>query len=201
MIGTVEQAIIDRLKLANENDVFGYNIREIDSYGGQANDDISNHTKTLPAIWVVYDGANPEKQTNAGVQHTHKYMIVVATKSLRNESESRRGGVDGPGAYQLIRDIVSLMHGFIPVPQQTKQIRVGNITPIAVANERNRNAAVYAIGITTAFMMDAIQPVSTPETPLEKIHTNWDLPPIKIVGALPDDENADATDHLTGENT
>lgn len=199
MIGTVEQAIIDRLRLANDHDVFGYDIRQIDSYGGQAGDDVAEHVKGLPAIWVTYDGANIETQVSRGPRHNHKYIVVVAARSLRNESEGRRGSHRDVGVYQLARDVISVLHGFVPVMDKTKGLRIGAITPIAAPNTRNRNAAIYAINITTEFGIEAMSPNSALESPLKAIHTNWDLPPVKITGPLPDDENADATDHLTGD--
>lgn len=202
MIGTIEQSIIDYLQRINDSGALGYRLRQIKSYGGELKDQAARaKIKDYPALWIAYNGSpKPTQRHGTHNVRINNFVILIATKSLRNESMARLGGAGEVGAYQMIADIEGILAGFKPEGAMTG-IEIGSITPLSVEDKGNQMAAVYGMNLSVNHGAQRTFHEVDLTNPLQEIHTNWDLPPIKTVGeTLPDDENADATTHITGDS-
>lgn len=202
MIGHIETAIIDKLEDISKSGALGYKFRQIKSYGGELRDQQSRaKIRDFPAAWLAYDGSTLKSKTNAYDQFTARFVLLVATENLRNEKATRHGQGKDAGVYQIFQDMAGILGGFKPTGLPTASaISVDSIVPVSNESTQNGNIAVYAIALSLTYQNARISPDVDLTNPLEAIHTNWDLPPNGEVGPeLPDDENADATSHLTGE--
>lgn len=200
MIGTIEQAIIDRLKEISDSGALGYKLREVGSYGGQAKDQKSRASiKDFPAVWVTFTNAPTDQETNSYDRFQAEFALICATENLRNEKAARHGDGQSVGAYQLVMDMAGILGRWSPV-DGCGTIKINRVTPLSVDEGRNGLLAVYGLTFTISFQNKRLNPGVDFENPLTAIHTNWDLPPNGNVGPdLPDDENADATSHVTGD--
>lgn len=107
MLTAIEQAIVARL-----TDGLGHLVQSIKSYGGEL-EDMGNSTLRFPALWVTYGGGRikPMDTRRLRYQNTDKFVVIVATKSLRNEQTRRQGGVTKweIGTNDLIDAVIRLM--------------------------------------------------------------------------------------------
>ena len=81
------QEIIDSIitTLAGIPDVVG----EIDQFAGDI-DELAKKPKRLPALWVIYDGANFEDRKvmdGVLVDHTMQFSVVVIVKNHRSRAD------------------------------------------------------------------------------------------------------------------
>lgn len=206
MIGSIEQAIIDRLAALNASGALGYTLRQIRTYGGELRDQASRAgIKDVPAVWLAFDGGRFDQSTTAWDRLSARFVLLAAAQSLRNEQAARHGVAGGEtGAYQIITDMAGILAGYRPGGNGVGLIVPGDIQPLSVEESRNGRLAIYGLTFTVPFQNRRIAPevdLTDQDSILNIIHTNWDLPPTGNVGPiLPDDENADAISHLTGEN-
>lgn len=202
MIGSIENEIIENIKSINELDALGYKIRQIKTYGGElATRKDRAKIKDFPAVWIANDGANPAQIMNANTMYKGVFVALCATRNLRNEQAARHGVAGDVGVYQLAIDIAGILGGLrFENLDKVGKLELSSIKPVSVDDSENGRIAVYAVNFMVNFNVDHITPSIDKTNPLKIIHTNWDLPPNGGVGPdLPDDENADATSHLTGE--
>ena len=200
MIGSLEQSLVDRVAFLNKNDVLGYSLKTVKSYGGEVNGAPREFLKHFPAVWFVYDGSTVLQSGSDFVKFRSKYMCLIGAKSLRNEAAARHGAGEDVGAYQMLADMVGILHKFTPGVEGASAFDVGRIVPLYADRSDKSMAAVYAIELSIAHSVSGTDLESAAASPLSIIHTNWDLPPHGNVGPqIPDDENADWTDHQTLE--
>lgn len=109
MITKIEQAIVERLKRG-----LGQMVRTVKSYNGEA-DDLAAQIMTLPAVWVTYGGSRIESKSSGSLRYQDKatFVVMCATRNLRNEVAGRQGGADKReiGSNDLIRAVRRLMDG------------------------------------------------------------------------------------------
>lgn len=200
MIGEIENAIIERIKDIHNSGVLGYGLESIKSYAGDAGDKPKRATRDYPAVWTIYLNSSKNKDHPSFINYTAHFYVVCAAQSLRNEKDSRYGGNGKVGAAQIAEDCISMLHGFTPDIGNVKKINCGDIDPLSVDKDDKSLASIYALKIDVPYTFTPDKFNIDDGVPLEKIHTNWDLPPNGEVGeTLPDDENADATSHITGD--
>lgn len=210
MIGTIENALVDRLARINEAATLGYRLRQIKSYSGELRSQAERaRIKDFPAAWLAFDGADNVQEISSFIKLRGRWMWLVAAENLRNEKASRHGDGDAAGAYQIATDIISVFSGHIPASLSgmtetpvdgANAIKNMSIRPVSIDESRNGRLAIYAVPFICDFMIAKTSPDVDLTNPLAAIHTNWDLPPNGEVGPdLPDDENADATSHITGD--
>jgi len=202
MIGAIEDAIIDRLDTLNEAGVLGYRLRQIKTYGGELRSKKARaEIKDFPAVWLAFSKATTVQETNSYAKLRGQWAFLLATENLRNEKAARHGAAGDVGAYQIAVDLVSIFAGKKPGDLEgVEAIKDIKIDPVSVDDSRNGRLAVYAIPFSCDFQIQKTSPELDLTNPLEIIHTNWDLPPVGGVGSeLPDDKNADATSHVTGD--
>lgn len=109
MITQIEQAMVERLRRG-----LGQMVRTVKSYNGEA-DDLAAQIMTLPAVWVTYGGSRIDSKATGSQRFQDKatFVVMCATRSLRNEVSGRQGGVDKReiGSNDLIRAVRRLLDG------------------------------------------------------------------------------------------
>lgn len=90
-------------------------VRTVKSYNGEA-EDLPGQLATLPAVWVTYGGSRIEAVSRGAAmryQDTAEFVVMVATRNLRNELAQRQGGSDmrEVGSNDLIRAVRRLLDG------------------------------------------------------------------------------------------
>lgn len=109
MITKIEQAMVERLKRG-----LGQMVRTVKSYNGEV-DDLAAQIMTLPAVWVTYGGSRIDSKATGSQRFQDKatFVVMCATRNLRNEVAGRQGGVDKReiGSNDLIRAVRRLLDG------------------------------------------------------------------------------------------
>jgi len=106
-ITKVEDAIVKRIVAAK----LPY-LRFIGSYGGELMGDWREVIRALPAVWVAFKEASaPECKNTARTRYQARltYSTIVADRSARSESATRKGGPGSIGTYQMLDDVARLI--------------------------------------------------------------------------------------------
>jgi len=190
MIGTIEQAIVDKLKDA----ALGYTLKDVKSYGGELEAKASEIVKRTPAVFVTFSGeAKPEQIASSAWRHVPRFSIICATRNRRNEKAARRGAAGDVGTYQMVEDMRRVLLFGLGLSD------VGEVKPGRVVQIHNeKNLSIYAIEIETSYVTE----LTLDETTLDNfvtLHSDWDLPPLgNVIAPLPAAEN-DAEDLIKPE--
>lgn len=108
----IEDAIIARLKTASDSGALGYRLAEIGSYGGEFDDEtFFTQIRKFPAVWVTVGGSKPKPLSARKVQLQPVIAVMVGTRNVRGERQTRHGSVTEPGSYQLLEDVRALLLG------------------------------------------------------------------------------------------
>lgn len=185
----IEDAATQRLQAASESGKLGYRLAEVASYGGQLDDPaFFNTVRKFPAVWMVVGGEKPVRQL-MGKKSLHQITlaVMVATRSVRGERQTRQGSVSEPGTYQLLEDVRQLL------ARQTLSLPIspllpGNVRTLYNTRQGNEARSVYAIEFSTSYTY----------TPPDENETLEDLTTIGIQYFLtPADDVKDAEDVVT----
>jgi phage gp37-like protein len=203
MIAQFEKAVIGRLKTAGEDGLLGYTYRTLETYPEDWGEYFSDEKIAMrpPAAWCTFDGfPNMEEHIDGITRCEALFWLVVAAKNLRNEEATRHGGSGEPGSYQLALDAVGLLQGQT-LGLDVDRIQVQRMREVNRTGEiRKRKLSLYAIQMKTALYADPLTIGDGDLAPFEAFHANWDIPPFGNVAVpLPNDADADASDHLTLE--
>lgn len=207
-IAEVENAIIARLQAASDADVLGYRFRTLETYPENFDLYLKQKIKgarPYPAAWVVFGGWRNPVDLGAEVQIEAAFGVVVAAKSLRNETAQRHGaGVAGePGSYQLVQDVIGLLQGHALGLEISglQLVQTQSVRPTQTILENQ--LSVFASEFRTRMTLPASTFGSRALTDFSTFNANWDLPPLAALtpdpdtGArLPADAVTDATDHV-----
>lgn len=118
MIAAIEDAIIERIKTASASAPgLGYVIREVKSYGGEFDDDLSQVIRSFPAVWVTFVGSGksrPMANSRNKWLTPVTFAVMVGARNIRGERETRQGLTVGGvlqevGVYQMLKDISLLL--------------------------------------------------------------------------------------------
>ena len=108
----IEDAIMARLKAASDSNALGYRLAEIASYGGEFDDEkFFTQVRKFPAVWVTIGGAKPKPLSARKTLYTLTIAVMVGTRNVRGERQTRHGAVNTPGSYQLLDDVRRLLSG------------------------------------------------------------------------------------------
>lgn len=106
-IADIEDALIGALSALR----LTHGAREVKTWSDAVDPgNISVALRQYPGIVVAYVGSQYAEHGARKIQHL-SYAIVAADKSLRSESEARRGGARGGGAYALLDGVRDLLTG------------------------------------------------------------------------------------------
>lgn len=147
MITQIEQAITDRLKRG-----LGRMVRTVKSYNGEA-DDLAGQIHTLPAVWVTFGGCKVEKADsgNCRYRNSGEFVVMCATRSLRNEQALRQGGIDirEVGSNDLITAVRRLLDGQRVAGNDSRGLVPKAVRPIANhVLVTNAAVSIYAVEYT-----------------------------------------------------
>jgi phage gp37-like protein len=109
MIGELEDAIVARIKSAQEASLWPYKLMTIETYGGQISEDTQS-TFRFPAVFVAFTrlkklGDLGERSRRARVH----LVLYVAARNPRNERATRHGDMHEAGSYQIAEDLIALL--------------------------------------------------------------------------------------------
>jgi phage gp37-like protein len=118
----LEDAIITRIKQAQDAGMLGYKFAHIDSYGGEFDSETFwTSFRRFPAVWVTVGGEDTQPVGRRDKQCKIKGAVMVGARSPRGERFARRGppGVPGQptqpgqsvGTYQMMDDVRRLLDG------------------------------------------------------------------------------------------
>ena len=106
-ITKIEDAIIKQIALAK----LPY-LRFVGSYGGELMGDWQEVIRALPAVWVAFkDASVPECKNTARARYQSRltFTTIVADRSARSESATRKGGPGSIGTYKMLDDVARLI--------------------------------------------------------------------------------------------
>lgn len=188
LYAALEDAVIARIQAASDSDALGYRLAQIGSYGGEFDDEtFFTQFRKFPAVWVTVGGSKPKRISARTWQLSPVLAVMVGTRTVRGERQTRHGSVTEPGSYQLLEDVRNLLTG---------QALGLAIAPLAVGADRTlyntrrgaEGLSVLAAEFHTTFTYTPPDPDAA-AADLNIIGLNYYL--------RPGDEIADAVDTVT----
>ena len=187
MVSAIENAIVAALTAA----ATAFRVDTIESYGGQLDDDTLEWVRRLPAIWVVFAGADKPVAVSTAKnkwKYTGTFTVFCGQRNLAGNKALRQGDAKNPGVYALMqlpnaarlnKDLGLAIDFFEP----------GAIKPVSSFVDRSGAVMVYAMNWTTKGVDSAEVPELLPSGELVTLGLSYFL--------KPGDELADAADTLT----
>lgn len=163
MIGTIEQAICDRLTQG-----LGKMQTSVTTYGGELDDDLGKIVRRLPAVWVTFGGitgTEPHSLSKRLWRTTGSFAVIAGDYSARDEQTSRQGGprFNEVGTYNLIYAIRRLLTG------QDLGLKINPLKPTRVRTLFNtrleaKAVSVFALEFEATWLEEALPCGAWPET-------------------------------------
>ncbi|RZG77778.1 phage protein Gp37 [Acinetobacter sp. WCHAc060025] len=182
-LSIIEQAIKDEMAQQIQDKKWPW-IREIKTYGGEFDDDISVIIKTFPAIWVTFDGSKtPEKTSANKTKMPVTFVVLVGNRSVRNEESQRHGAGADIGTFQMLHNVQQLLTGNDLSSQELKglaPLELGRVKTIFNTSTRSQSLSVLAQEFTTSYTItasDRVREEAAEEAWLEKININYHFDP------------------------
>lgn len=154
-------------------------VREIKTYGGEFDEDITTVIKCFPAIWITFDGSStPTRISHNKTEYPVKFVVLVGAQSLRNEEAQRQGAGTDIGTYQMLDNVQRLLTNNDLSSQGLKGIaplKLGRTKTIFNTSTRNQSISVLAQEFTTQYVITASDRDRTEaETEAEIHRVNFD---------------------------
>lgn len=192
-VAQIENAIVAAIKTAATG-FTGLPPANIESYGGQLDDETFEWVRSLPAVWCVFAGV-PSAPSRHGTARDKwlfpaTFTVFCGQRNLAGNQRLRQGDGRNPGVYalmQLVREaLLGQDLGLAIEPFEPGPVRV--TTSVVV----NRNGVmVYAMDWRTRWI-EAVAPAPlTPEGWLDRIGLQY------FLQDPADDDTADAEDLVT----
>lgn len=182
-LSIIEQAIKDEMAQQIQDRKWPW-IREIKTYGGEFDDDISAIIKAFPAIWVTFEGSKtPEKTSANKTKMPVSFVVLVGNRSVRNEESQRHGAGADIGTFQMLHHVQQLLTGNDLSSQKLKglaPLELGRIKTIFNTSTRSQSLSVLAQEFTTSYTItasDRVREEAAEEAWLEKININYHFDP------------------------
>lgn len=169
-----------------------------------------------PAAWTVFTGwDSTELSGDQLLVRGGTFGLMVAAENMRADEQARRhGGRDAsaePGSYQLLAAAVTALAGeTLGLDCMMSPLEAGAATPVVpTVAPRDRMMSRFLLFFKCDFVMSLVgEAVDYDPAALLSLHANWDIPPfdtpmpidrdpVEDGVQLPDDADADATDHLS----
>ena len=159
-------------------------IREIKTYGGEFDDDITAIIKAFPAIWVTFDGSKtPEKTSANKTKMPVTFVVLVGNRSVRNEEAQRHGAGADIGTFQMLKHVQQLLTGNDLSSQGVNglaHLELGRVKTIFNTSTRGQSLSVLAQEFTTSYAItasDRIREEAKEEAWLERVNINYHFDP------------------------
>lgn len=191
MIAAIEQKMVDRIKAAaGASNPLGYEIKTVEAYGNQFDDDVSEVVKSFPAALVGLVRVNIEDK-GANELHRCVFTVSCAAKSLRNEKASRHGAAGAVGSLQMAKDMAALFSG------HKLELDIGPIAPRAIFPYVNGRVSGEAVSVMVTELETYFTSPRGPDgSALDDFATfraDWLMPPIGEIESLPLPDGATKT--------
>lgn len=110
-LAIIEQAIKDEMADQIKNKVWPW-IREIKTYGGEFDDDLTSVINHFPAIWVSFvSSGTPKKTSYNKTEYPITFVVLVGAQSVRNEEARRHGAGSDIGTFSMLDLVQRLLIG------------------------------------------------------------------------------------------
>lgn len=159
-------------------------IREIKTYGGEFDDDITAIIRAFPAIWVTFDGSKtPEKTSANKTKMPVTFVVLVGNRSVRNEEAQRHGAGADIGTFQMLNNVQQLLTGNDLSSQGVNglaHLELGRVKTIFNTSTRGQSLSVLAQEFTTSYTItasDRIREEAKEEAWLERVNINYHFDP------------------------
>ncbi|CAB1222458.1 phage protein Gp37 [Acinetobacter bouvetii] len=157
-LGTIEQAIKDVLAKQVQSRAWDW-IREIKTYGGEFDDDISTIVNHFPAIWVAFVGSGtPKKSSHNKTEYPITFVVLVGAQSVRNEEARRHGAGSDIGTFAMLHQVQNLLIGNDLSSEGVKGLRpleLGKTKTIFNTKTRSQSISVLSQEFTTQYTITA----------------------------------------------
>jgi phage gp37-like protein len=215
MIAAIELSILARLKATAP--ALGFDWRWLKTLPEDWENylDLKGGEITGPSAWVGFTGwTNSERNFEEGGDQLvvdGSFGLIVGSVSARpDELANRHGGPDPakePGSYRLALGAAAVLAGQWLDLDLVSPIEVGACQPLARTKAMAaRNLTCHALVLSCRFPILLAGDAAPAD--LGALHANWDIPrfatpwpvdsdPVADGPQLPDDAHADATDHIT----
>lgn len=156
IITAVELAIVDRLTRG-----LGRMVNEVKTYGGEFDDDeLDTVVRRFPAAWVTFGGVkrtDPVSTSRAKWKAEAVFVVMVGSRSVRNEQTSRHGGpaqseVGTNLLVSAVRHLLNEQDMGLPI----RNLQPGPIRTLFNTKVRNDAMSVYALEFRTAWVEDTL---------------------------------------------
>ena len=157
-LGTIEQAIKDVLAKQVQSRAWDW-IREIKTYGGEFDDDISTIVNHFPAIWVAFVGSGtPKKSSHNKTEYPITFVILLGAQSVRNEEARRHGAGSDIGTFAMLHHVQNLLIGNDLSSEGVKglsPLELGKTKTIFNTKTRSQSISVLSQEFTTQYTITA----------------------------------------------
>lgn len=189
IVSDIETAMVSALRATADAGSFA--VPTIESYGGQLDDDTLEWVRVLPALWVVFAGADKPKRESTSAKtwrFTGTFTVFAAQRNLAGNQALRQGDARNPGVYALMQLGLAALLG------KDLGLAIQALQPGAVrtvfSGVVNRDAVmVYAANWHCDWITSATESALTPDGDLVTLGLEYLL--------KPGDNVADAADQLT----
>lgn len=191
-LGTVEQALKDVMAKQIQSKAWPW-IREIKTYGGEFDDDISTIINHFPAIWVAFVGSGtPKKTSHNKTQYPVTFVVLVGAQSVRNEEARRHGAGSDIGTFSMLHQVQNLLTGNDLSSEEIKgldPLELGKTKTIFNTKTRNQSISVLSQEFTTQYTIiasDRDREEAETESEIHKVNFDYYF--------QPDDTHVDESD-------
>lgn len=211
-----EDGMLARLKLANTQNVFGYQLRQVETYKGQLEGGpkrVAELVREVPAVWVSFEDARWDDGTGLWLG---SFSVVCVARNARNEAAARRGaGAGEVGSYQIGKDVAGLFDGQTFGISDVRAMRCIRFDAPFNADFESTRAAIVLLVFQAGWDPDGLTgPAGDTQAQLEgepnaqglgefaTFNVDWDIPPFTAPApAIPvtDATKKNATDTITLE--
>lgn len=157
-LGTIEQAIKDVMAKQVQNRTWDW-IREIKTYGGEFDDDISTIVNHFPAIWVAFVGSGtPQKTSHNKTEYPITFVVLVGAQSVRNEEARRHGAGLDIGTFAMLHQVQNLLIGNDLSSEDVKglsPLELGKTKTIFNTKTRSQSISMLSQEFTTQYTITA----------------------------------------------
>ena len=162
MTTQVELAIIERLR-----EGLGQMSIQVESYGGQLDDELDNIVRAFPSVWVTFAGVTKTvTRTTSRKKHgTYvRFVVMVGDYNVRDEGSTRMGGpaLDEVGSYRLVHAIRRLLTNQ-DFGMAIDYLKPGRVRTLYNTKLGSRAISVFGCEFDTYWVEEALDPGRWPE--------------------------------------
>ena len=126
MIGTIENAIVARIKGASDAGVLGYKLRTVTSYDDEFDEDIDEVVKSFPAVWAAWAGyGTPRRTGREAWQYAPVFSVICGARSVRNRAAARHGAEIRTGC--IVEGIETAGGAVTGLRSEAGEVRAGTV--------------------------------------------------------------------------